>query len=239
MLAIVNCKTCELSAKYSITADDSRTLSFDAAQFHALCKHADPLRALDCPHLTSSIKDSLWGVSAGICTPDHLAISAGELRRAALAKRLGGLLGAFPTGARGSADAHVSNPKLAPTIVVGTRDAPDAIIINSSRNPTRRGSTIPYNGRAHRWGLIVAAGLAVFIAAGMGFQFIGGTHRLATATEARPQESIVKARPETNRSTSNAQAFDPQSLPALEGTIRRMDGISKSCLGGTMSPYGT
>ena len=223
MLAIVNCKTCELSAKYS---DDLQTLTFDAAQFSALCRKAHPSRGLDCPDLASSIKGAMWGVSDGSYGPDRLAIPAGELRRTVIVERLAALLGRLPVGARGRPDACVSDPKLQPSIVVGTRDASNET--NSCKNLTRRKSTVPFSGRAHRWGLIVAAGVAVFIVAGAGFQFIAGTHRPATAPVTRPQESIVNARPETNRPTSSAQTFDPQSLPAAEGTIRRMDGISKS-----------
>ena len=40
MMAIVNCQTCELSARYLFGVEASSALNFDAAQFRALCKKA-------------------------------------------------------------------------------------------------------------------------------------------------------------------------------------------------------
>ena len=59
MMAIVNCQSCELSARYLFGVEASSALNFDAAQFRALCKKACKSPTYDCPELTRSIKAAM------------------------------------------------------------------------------------------------------------------------------------------------------------------------------------
>ena len=68
MLAIVTCQTCQLSARYSISADDKRALDFDAGQFRKQCKTSCKSRNFDCPDLNRSIKSAAW--DAAVEAPD-------------------------------------------------------------------------------------------------------------------------------------------------------------------------
>ena len=126
-----------------------------------------------------------------------------------------------------------SNPNSAKSLSVKPRDASQAVTSLGEITPRElpavkvepRAGSMTHRGSAP-WGLIVSGCLAVLIFAGAGFYFIHQTDQRATATE-RPRATVVIARPEA-KEPARSLASDPITLPAPEGTVQRMNNISKS-----------
>ncbi len=85
--------------------------------------------------------------------------------------------------------------------------------------------------RARRRSVMLAAGVAAMLLLAIGFVVLASISRPTSPSTARPDETVRVggARPDQVVRTSGAPSgIDAASVPAPQGTVRRMDAISKS-----------